>query len=78
MQLVSRSSTWVEELWVDLLLGKASLTTEDGYVYSYSNVSRRAIFNLLLQKNMSLGFWVNKNLTNSPRTQYICTDFSYS
>ena len=31
-------------------------------VYRYFNVSRRAILNLIMQPNMSVGFWINANL----------------
>lgn len=30
--------------------------------YRYWKVSRRAIMNLLMNKNMSLGLWINQNL----------------
>ena len=30
--------------------------------YEYNNVSRRAILNLILNPNMSLGFWTNENV----------------
>ena len=33
-----------------------------GNIYEYTCVSRRAILNLLMNPNMSLGFWVNHNL----------------
>ena len=35
----------------------------NGYEYKYSNVSLLAIINLLMQPNMSLGFWVYNNLS---------------
>ena len=34
----------------------------NGYEYKYSNVSRLSILNLLLNDNMSFGFWVYHNL----------------
>ena len=33
-----------------------------GNIYEYTHVSRRAIVNLLMNPNISLGFWVNENL----------------
>ena len=33
-----------------------------GNIYEYTHVSRRAIVNLLMNPNISLGFWVNDNL----------------
>jgi hypothetical protein len=41
-------------------------------MYYYENVSRKAMLNLMLNKNMSLGFWVNANLVNSDRA--VCFD----
>ena len=74
---VTRSSTWVKSLYVDLIFGTAEMETEDGYIYSYTNVSRRAILNLATQKNMSLGFWCNKNLVNSSRVTHT-VDYSFT
>jgi len=31
----------------------------NGSIFHYENVSRRAIINLMLNENISLGFWVN-------------------
>ena len=42
----------------------------DGRTYLYKNVSRRAILNLNMQPNMSMGFWVNHNLIDNPRVDY--------
>jgi hypothetical protein len=36
-------------------------------------VSRRAIANLQLQRNMSLGFWVNNNLLGNKRVKSVQT-----
>ena len=47
----------------------------DGRTYLYKNVSRRAILNLNMQPNMSMGFWVNNNLIDNPRVDY---KFSYA
>jgi hypothetical protein len=60
--VVSRSSSAVNHIVTDLLAGKVFVEYKNGECYSYSNVSRRAILNLLLQNNLSLGFWVNENL----------------
>ena len=38
-------------------------------VYRYFNVSRRAIFNFIMQPNMSVGFWINENLLNAKRVE---------
>ncbi len=36
-------------------------------IYRYFNVSRRAIFNLCNNPNMSIGFWLNSNVINNKR-----------
>ena len=61
-QTVSRSSSAVNSITTDLIGGEVLVEYKNGECYSYSNVSRRAILNLLLQNNISLGFWVNENL----------------
>ena len=38
-------------------------------VYRYYNVSRRALLNLCNQPNMSVGFWINRNLIDNPRVE---------
>ena len=65
-----RTSSAVEQLFVSLKDGVAFVTFKNGATYGYSNVSRRAILNLMLNKNMSLGFWVNANLCSSSRVKY--------
>ena len=65
-----RTSACSARVAVSPLRGIAITQFKNGHTYSYKNVSRRAIVNLMLNKNMSLGFWVNKNLLTS-RT--ICT-----
>ena len=65
----NRTSTAVKELEVDLLKQKARFTFNDqGRGYEYSNVSKRAIANVLFNPDVSLGFWVNNNCINSERT----------
>lgn len=54
----------------DLLRGVVDVCFSNGYAYRYTNVSRRAIANLMANPNMSLGFWVNHNCVHNPRTNY--------
>ena len=62
----TRSSSCVKSLHVDGLAGRALVEFKDsGEHYEYSNVSRRAILNVLFNPDVSLGFWVNNNLTQS-------------
>ena len=70
-QTVSRSSSAVNAITTDLIGGEVLVEYKNGECYSYSNVSRRAILNLLLQKNISLGFWVNNNCINAERSELV-------
>jgi hypothetical protein len=65
-----RTSTAVTRLYVSPLRGIAIVSFKCGRTYSYKNVSRRAILNLLANPSISLGFWINTNLVNSKRTAY--------
>ena len=71
----ARTSDAVRTLLVDPIRGVALCEFTNGYCYEYKNVSRRAIANLLMNNNMSLGFWVNKNLVNTERTQIVDLNF---
>ena len=64
-----RSSTAVTRLYVSPLRGLAIVSFKNGATYSYKNVSRRAILNILANPSISLGFWINSNLVNSSRTR---------
>ena len=67
---ITRSSDCCDGITVDLINGTAAVLFTNGAVYEYTNVSRRAILNLMMQPNMSLGFWINDNLTNAQRVKY--------
>ena len=73
--ITNRTSACVRRMYIDLLTGEVSVTYKDGSIYDYSSVSRRAILNLMLNKNMSLGFWLNKNLRNNKRV--VCEAMPY-
>ena len=60
--IVQRNSTSIRYIVVDLFTATASVEYKSGHRYDYTNVSRRAILNLLKTENISLGFWVNNNL----------------
>ena len=64
-----RTSDAVANLMVSPVLGVVLVEFANGYSYEYTNVSRRAIANLMLNPNMSLGFWVNKNCIAPDRTK---------
>ena len=44
---------------VNPISGHVVVTYNNGRTYSYERVNRLAILNLLLNDNISLGFWVN-------------------
>ncbi len=74
----SRTSTAVRTLKVDALAGQAFVEFHTGYTYAYGNVSKRAILNVLFNPDVSLGFWVNRNLVQSERaTQLNGDEFDY-
>jgi len=71
----TRTSEPCNFVHVDLLKGEAIVDFKTSACYKYTNVSRRAIINLMMQPSMSLGFWVNKNCVQSERTSYaVCAD----
>ena len=72
----ARTSTAIDSLEVDLLARKAKVTFVNGYEYEYTNVSARAIANVLFNPDISLGFWVNNNCINANRTDV--TDVLYT
>ena len=63
-----RTSDAVAVLQVSPVLGVVLVEFANGYAYEYTGVSRRAIANLMLNPNMSLGFWVNQNCIRPERT----------
>ena len=63
-----RTSDAIDNLMVSPVLGVVLVEFANGYSYEYTGVSRRAIANLLLNPNMSLGFWVNQNCVAPKRT----------
>ena len=66
--LITRSSDAIDYIVTDIFLGRVNVKFANGNWYRYTNVSRRAIFNLMTQPNVSLGFWVNANCVDAKRT----------
>jgi hypothetical protein len=62
IQIPCRTSDCVERMYVDPINALVQVAFAKGDIYEYTHVSRRAIINLLMNPNMSLGFWVNTNL----------------
>ena len=70
-QLIAlRSSDAVDVMFANPLTGVVEILFQTGHAYVYKNVSRRSIVNLILNPNMSLGFWINENLVRSQRVEY--------
>ena len=73
VRIESRTSDACFCIYVSLMRGVAIVVWNNGAAYHYRNVSRRAIANLLLNPNMSLGFWANHNCKSE---RAICSDFT--
>ena len=65
---IFRSSDAIDSMQVSPILGVVLVEFSNGYSYEYTNVSRRAILNLMCNPNMSLGFWINANCVDAKRT----------
>ena len=70
-----RSSDAIDNISVSPMLGVVLVEYNNGYAYEYTNVSRRAILNLMCNPNMSLGFWVNANCIAPKRV--VCEDLNF-
>ena len=75
INVAPRTSDAIEQMLVSPALGVVLVEFTSGHAYEYTHVSRRAICNLLMNRNMSLGFWVNQNCIRPERTQRL--DLSY-
>ena len=67
-RIANRSSDAIAHIQVSPILGVVLVEFTNGLSYEYTNVSRRAIINLMTQPNVSLGFWVNANCVAVKRT----------
>ena len=67
---VSRTSDAIVQINCQLMSSFVLVTFKNGSTYAYFNVSKRAILNLYLNQNMSLGFWVNENCINADKVKY--------
>ena len=70
--IVKRSSSCVDRILVDVINATCTVVYKNGSVYDYTNVSRRALFSLLNNESVSLGFFINTHLLyiNSKCAQY--------
>ena len=60
--VVNRTSAAAEAIEVDVLAGTCTVVYHNGTVYDYTRVSRRALFELLNNDTVSLGFFINTHL----------------
>ncbi len=67
---IFRHSDAIDSMQVSPILGVVLVEYSNGLSYEYTNVSRRAIVNLMCNPNMSLGFWVNDNCKEHKRVKY--------
>lgn len=68
--VICRTSSAVDYIVANPITGIVDVLFNNGCSYRYSNVSRRAIVNLINQPNMSLGFWVNDNCIDKRRVKF--------
>ena len=71
-QIVYRSSTCADSIIVDMMSKTARVMYKNGSTYEYTNVSRRAIFKLLNDPTVSLGFWIYNNLHDNYQQGRLC------
>ena len=64
-----RTSDAIEAINVNPFTKVVNVRFTNGYEYKYSNVSRAKIVNLLINDNMSLGFWVQELANNAIRVR---------
>lgn len=60
-----RTSDCVECMYVNPITGVIQVALHKGNVYEHTEVSRKAIINLLLNRQMSLGLWYNHNVQSA-------------
>ena len=72
------NSTCADSVHVDAITGTASVLFNDGNIYRYSNVSRRAIIKFIIDDAKSLGKFINNVLlTDRVRCEYRTTAPEY-
>ena len=65
-----RFSRAVEFVAVNPFTATAVVRYTNGYEYLYSNVNRAKLINLMLNDNMSLGFWIRELSNNAVTCRY--------
>jgi hypothetical protein len=62
-----RTSDAIEAINVNPFTRVVNVRFTNGYEYKYSNVSRAKIVNLMINPNMSFGFWIQDLVKNAIR-----------
>ena len=74
-QVSNVESSTVEEMFINPATSEIIVEFKSGGSYSYTNVDRVVIDDLLYARNdLSLGQWVNNNLTKNP--EVTCDDLN--
>ena len=60
--IVRRSSVVVDYIVADVIAGTCTVAYKNGHTYDYTNVSRRALFSLINNESVSLGFFLRNHL----------------
>ena len=58
----TQTSSFIDRIFVDVIDGICTVWYKNGTSFDYTNVSRRALFNVLNNDQVSLGFFVNTHL----------------
>ena len=61
---VRRTSKACAFIYADVMSGRCVVHYNNGTTYEYKNVSRRALYSLLNNENVSLGFFINNSLVS--------------
>jgi len=74
------ASDCADHIITDVINGSCIVHYKNGGVYQYTNVSRKALINLILNDNISLGRWINDVLlyNNSKCAQFGTFDQVYA
>jgi len=67
--VVVRQSNAVQYISANPITGIAKVMFKNGSRYTFTNVSRCSIINLILNHNISLGFWINENCLKDVRVK---------
>ena len=69
-----QSSSFINYISCDILNGVCNVHLKNGACYRYTNVSRRALLNLTLNRRMSLGSWYNFNCLGGNATREVADE----